>query len=88
MKKVYARLWLKKFIKYNQDNPDKKDFNHKLNRSIIHLSHRVHKGRGIHGHNSRQDIRKQLRNYSKMEIRRYQPSMIDRIWNYLKRLFG
>ena len=67
MKLVYAKLLLKKFIKYNHDNLDE----NKLNRAIINLSHRVYKSHGQKGHNVRQSIRAQLVEYSKAELARY-----------------
>ena len=67
MKLVYAKLLLKKFIKYNHDNLDE----NKLNRAIINLSHRVYKSYGQRGHNVRQSIRAQLVEYSKAELARY-----------------
>lgn len=68
MKLVYAKLWLKKFIKYNHDNLSNEN---KLNRAIINLSHRVYKSHGQKGHNVRQSIRAQLVEYSKAELARY-----------------
>lgn len=67
MKLIYAKLWLKKFIKYNHANLDE----NKLNRAIINLSHRVYKSHGQRGHNVRQSIRAQLVEYSKAELARY-----------------
>ena len=67
MKLIYAKLWLKKYIKYNHDNLDE----NKLNRAIINLSHRVYKSHGQRGHNVRQSIRAQLVEYSKAELARY-----------------
>ena len=88
MKMTYARLWLKKYIKYNHDKFDKKIFKHRLNRAIVHLSHRVYKSYGLRGHNVRQKIRKLLWNYSNMELKKYRPSMISKIVSYLKRVIG
>jgi hypothetical protein len=70
MKLIYAKLWLKKYIKYNHDNLDE----NKLNRAIINLSHRVYKSHGSRGHNVRQSIRAQLVEYSKAELARYDVS--------------
>lgn len=67
MKLIYAKLWLKKYIKYNHNELDE----NKLNRAIINLSHRVYKSHGRHGHNVRQNIRSQLVEYSKSELARY-----------------
>ena len=102
MKLLYAKLWLKKYIKYNHNKLDE----NKLNRAIINLSHRVYKSRGIKGHNVRQKIRDTLVEYSKIELasynmtfnrplktryrRRYvivkRPSLIDRVLRSLKRI--
>ena len=67
MKFIYAKLWLKKYIKYNHNSLDE----NKLNRAIINLSHRVYKSHGQRGHNVRQSIRSQLVEYSKAELARY-----------------
>jgi len=67
MKLVYAKLWLKKYIRYNHNNLDEG----KLNRAIINLSHRVYKSHGMHGHNVRQYVREVLVDYSKQELARY-----------------
>lgn len=67
MKLIYAKLWLKKYIKYNHNNLDE----NKLNRAIINLSHRVYKSHGQRGHNVRQSIRAQLVEYSKAELAKY-----------------
>jgi hypothetical protein len=67
MKLIYAKLWLKKYIKYNHANLDES----KLNRSIINLSHRVYKSHGQRGHNVRQSIRATLVEYSKAELAKY-----------------
>lgn len=67
MKLKYAKLWLKKYIKYNHDNLDE----NKLNRAIINLSHRVYKAHGARGHNGRQYIRSTLVDYSKQELAHY-----------------
>ena len=88
MKMIYARLWLKKYIKYNHDKFDKNIFKHRLNRAVVHLSHRVYKSHGLRGHNIRQTIRKLLWNYSSMELKKYRPSMISKIVSYLKRVMG
>ena len=88
MKMMYARLWLKKYIRYNHAKFDEKTFNHKLNRDIINLSHRVYKSHGIRGHNVRQRIRKLLLNYSNVELKKYRPSIISKIVSYLKRVMG
>ena len=86
MKMIYAKLWLKKYIKHNHDKFDKKIFKHRLNRAIIHLSHRVYKSHGLRGHNVRQKIRKLLLNYCKMELKKYRPSIISKIVGYLKKI--
>ena len=88
MKMMYARLWLKKYIKYNHAKFDDKTFNHKLNLAIVNLSHRVYKSHGLKGHNGRQSIRKLLRNYSNMELKKYRPSIISKIVSYLRRVMG
>jgi predicted metallopeptidase len=88
MEMKYAKLWLKKFIKYNHKKFDGKTFNRKLNWAIVNLSHRVFKSRGLRGHNIRQNIRKELWVYSRMELKHYQPSMINRIVSYLKQIIG
>jgi hypothetical protein len=84
MKLIYAKLWLKKYIKYNHDKFDEKTFNRKLNWKIVNLSHRVYKSHGLRGHNTRQQIRKILWDYSKKELKPYRPSMISKIISYLK----
>ena len=76
MKLIYAKLWLKKFIKYNHDNLDE----NKLNRAIINLSHRVYKSHGQRGHNVRQSIRSQLVEYSKTELARYDVSLHESLY--------
>jgi hypothetical protein len=86
MKLIYAKLWLKKFIKYNQDKFDVKTFNRKLNWAIVNLSHRVYKSHGLKGHNTRQEIRKTLWSYSRAELNQYRPSLISRIISYLKKI--
>ena len=88
MKMMYARLWLKKYIKYNHDKFDKKTFKHRLNRAIVHFSHRVYKTHGLRGHNVRQNIRKLLWNYSNTELKKYHPSLFTKIVIYLKRFMG
>ena len=88
MKLIYAKLWLKKWIKYNHDKFDEKLFNRKLNWAIVNLSHRVYKSHGLKGHNTRQQIRKTLWAYSKAELKQYRPSMINKVINYLKGLIG
>ena len=70
MKLIYAKLWIKKYIKYNHNNLDENE----LNRAIINLSHRVFKSRGLKGHNTRQKIRQILVNYSKIELSKYNVS--------------
>ncbi|MBI2101728.1 hypothetical protein HYT53_03885 [Candidatus Woesearchaeota archaeon] len=85
---VYARLWFKKYIKHNHAKFDDKTFNHKLNLAIVNLSHRVYKSHGLRGHNGRQRIRKLLWNYSNMELKKYRPSIINKIVSYLKRVIG
>jgi hypothetical protein len=84
MKLIYAKFWLKKYIKHNHDKFDEKTFNRKLNWSIVNLSHRVFKSHGSRGHNTRQKIRKILWAYSKEELKLYRPSMTNKIINYLK----
>ena len=88
MKMVYARLWLKKYIKYNHVKFDNKTFNRKLNWAIVNLSHRVYKSHGLRGHDTRQNIRKSLWDYSNVELRKYRPSIINKIISYLKRIIG
>ena len=93
MKLLYAKLWVKKFIKYNYDKFDEKTFNRKLNWAIVNLSHRVYKKHGLKSHNIRQKIRKTLWDCGKMELKWYpqsfkpQPSIMSRIASYLKRIF-
>lgn len=70
MKLIYAKLWIKKYIKYNHNNLDENE----LNRAIINLSHRVFKSHGLKGHNTRQKIRQILVNYSKIELAKYNVS--------------
>ena len=84
MKLIYAKLWLKKYIKYNYDKFDEKTFNRKLNWAIVNLSHRVYKSHGLRGHNTRQKIRKILWDYSKTELKLYRPSMTSKIIRYLR----
>ncbi len=67
MKLYYAKMWLKKYIKYNHNHLDE----NKLNRAIINLSHRVYKSHGVKGHNVRQKIRMQLVEYSRIELAKY-----------------
>jgi hypothetical protein len=86
MKERYAKLWLKKYIRYNHDKFDEKTFNRKLNWAIVNLSHRVCKSHGLAGHNRRQNVRKVLWNYSKSELKPYRPSMISKIISYIKRI--
>jgi|GEM_PF-6795892 len=88
MKLKYAKLWLKKWIKYNYVKYDKKTFNRKLDRKIKDISHRVYKSHGLKGHNTRQMIRKKLWAYCKMELKRYRPSTINRIQNFIKRFIS
>lgn len=84
MKLIYAKLWLKKFIKYNYGKFDDKTLNGKINWAIVNLSHRVYKSHGLRGHNTRQQIRKILWNYSKQELRQYRPSLLQRIMDFIK----
>jgi hypothetical protein len=104
MKLIYAKLWLKKYIKYNHSKLDE----NKLNRAIINLSHRVYKSHSQKGHNVRQNIRGILVEYSKVELARYgvefkkplktkygkhpvitrKQSFVDKIINYLKNIFN
>lgn len=91
MKLIYAKLWLKKYIRYNHNKYDKKTLKSKVYGSIVNLSHRVYKSHGLHGHNVRQKIRRQLLEYSILEMNRYylptpRPSMISKIINYLRRV--
>lgn len=88
MKMMYARLWLKKYIKYNYSKFDDQTLNHKLDRAIVNLSHRVYKSHGLRGHNGRQKIRKSLWDYSNMELKKYRPSIFSKIVSYLKRIVG
>ena len=88
MKMMHARLWLKKYIKYNHAKFDDKTFNRKLNWAIVNLSHRVYKAHSVRGHNGRQRIRKLLWNYSNMELKEYRQSMISKVVSYLKRVMG
>jgi hypothetical protein len=104
MKLIYAKLWLKKYIKYNYSKLNE----NKLNRAIINLSHRVYKSHDMKGHNTRQKIRQILVEYSKTELFRYgvefrkplktkywkrhvitrKQSFINKIINYLKNIFN
>jgi len=86
MKLIYAKLWLKKYIKYNYDKFDEKTFNRKLKWAIVNLSHRVYKSHGLRGHGGRQNIRKILWNYSKQELKQYRPSITSKIISYLKKV--
>jgi hypothetical protein len=87
MKLIYTKLWLKKWIRYNHNKfNDKNALNRELNWKIVNLSHRIFKSHGLRGHNTRQQIRKQLWAYSKKELRQYYPSVLDRIVNYLRRI--
>ncbi len=92
MKLIYAKLWLKKYIRYNHNKFDRKKLKSNIYGNIVSLSHRVYKGHGIHGHNIRQKIRKQLLEYSIIELRRYpityKPSIFERIIGYVKRMLG
>jgi hypothetical protein len=71
MKLIYAKFWLRKFIKYNINKLDDKTFNYKLGRAVINLSHRVFKSHGFHGHSTRQEIRQQLQDFIKIELKKY-----------------
>ena len=93
MKLIYAELWLKKYIKYNHDKYDKKTLKRKIYGNIVQLSHRVFKSHGLRGHDIRQKIRRQLLEYSIIELQRYyppvyQPSIISRIMSYLKKIIA
>lgn len=98
MKLIYAKLWLRKYIKYNFYKLD----NNRLNRNIINLSHRVFKSKGLQGHITRQEIRKQLQDFVKIELESYnknweiknpnagyvsKPSIFKRLLNYLRNWF-
>ncbi len=87
MKLIYAKFWVKKYIKYNHDKFDDRTFDKKLNWAIVNLSHRVYKFHGARGHNIRHGIRKTLWNYAKIELRSYRPSLLDRFVSYLKKAF-
>jgi hypothetical protein len=69
MKLIYAKFWLRKYIKYNINKFDEKTFENKLNRAVITLSHTVFKSHGFHGHITRQEIRKQLQAFVELELR-------------------
>lgn len=91
MKLIYAKLLLKKYIKYNHDKYDKKTLKRKIYGNIVQLSHRVFKSHGQRGHEVRQRVRKQFLEYSIIELRRYyvptyKPSIISKIIGYLKRI--
>ena len=71
MKLVYAKFWLRKFIKYNVSKLNERAFNSRLNRAVICLSHRVFKSHGFHGHSTRQEIRQQLQEFVGTELQKY-----------------
>ena len=85
MKVKYAKLWLRKYIKYNHHKFSERKFNRLVNWKIVNLSHRVCKRRGIIGHNIRQDIRKELWEFSAKELTKSRPSLMSRLIGYLKR---
>jgi len=87
MKLIFAKLWLKKYIKYNYEKFDGKTFNRKLNWAIVNLSHRVCKLHSQKGHDIRQEMRKTLWAYGKVEIRNYQPTFIGRILRHIRKLW-
>lgn len=103
MKLIYAKLWLKKFIKYNHEK-EPSILQRDLNRNVITLSHRVFKSRGERGHSIRQDIRLKLHKFIQAELPNYNkywkikspnsgylgaPSLLDILKKYLKRFrFG
>ena len=69
MKLIYAKLWVKKYLRYNPGSVRGGGVSNRLNRAITHLSHRVHRKHGMEGHNGRQDIRRKLRRLSLREGR-------------------
>lgn len=85
MKMIYAKLWLNKFIKYNYGKYHPSVLRGKTNWAIVNLSHRVDKRHGIVGHNSRQNIRKLLWKHCDVELKKYQPSLLRRIMNFLRK---
>jgi len=91
MKLIYAKLWLKKYIKYNHIKYERKTLKTKVYGNIVQLSHRVFKGHGLRGHNIRQNIRKQLLAYALIEMNHYYPttrsqSLLSRILGFFKRI--
>ena len=102
MKLKYAKLWLRKYVKYN-NKFDNRLLAHNLNRNVIHLSHRVFKSRGLRGHTTRQSVRDQLQEFLVQELNCYNkkwvvtnpnhgyfvtfhPGIFRRIINVLKRI--
>ena len=81
MKLIYAKFWLRKFIKYNHKLDDK-TFSHNLNRHVINLSHRVFKSRGFRGHNTRQEIRRQLQDFVEIELKKYDKKWVVKSPNH------
>lgn len=77
----YAKLWLRKFIKYNHEL-NNKTLSYKLNRAVINLSHRVFKSRGTRGHSIRQKIRRQLQNFVVIELNKYNKNWTIKSPNY------
>jgi hypothetical protein len=63
MRFVYAKLWVKKYLRYNPNDVSNRIISNKLNWEIVKLSHRVCRRHGLKGHNIRQDIRKELKDY-------------------------
>lgn len=102
MKLIYAKLWLKKFIKYNVNVLDDKSFELKLNKAIINLSHRVFRAHSLHGHDARQDIRLKLQKFVARELKYYNKvwiiknpnhgyttqSPVKRLINFLRHLYN
>lgn len=82
----YAKLWLNRWIIFNYGKYDEKTFHRKLNWSIVNLSHRVCKIKGAIGHSNRQTIRKKLWDYCIIELKHYQPSMLNKILGYIRRI--
>jgi len=87
MKLFYAKMYVRKWIRYNYGKYDGMTFNSKLNWAVVNLSHRVCKLHGTRGHAIRQKIRKTLWAYAKVEIRRYQPSITNRLIGFLRAIF-
>jgi len=81
MKIIYAKLWLRKFIKYNYKK-ENNSLSHELNRNVITLSHRVYKTRGKRGHDVRQKIRQELQNFVMVELKKYKKNWVIRSSGY------